>query len=153
MLHLAYHHAVEVYQSSLKPVFMYTQTLSIRPCFTHTRTHTLSLDDMRWVYNTYASDWHLSDLSCNMYKVYSFYRDFCIYKSGFLNFHSNNCLSSSLPCPSQQSYNVCHACEWANTLFFLQECRLCICWNDPGPANICRNFWYSWTAAEDLEGE
>ncbi|KAM9010047.1 LOW QUALITY PROTEIN: cyclin-dependent kinase 15 [Ara ararauna] len=30
------------------------------------------------------------------------------------------------------------------------ESRLYICGTDPGPANICRNFWYSQTAAEEL---
>lgn len=147
MLPPAYHHTVKVYQPSLKLVFIYIYIDTPHPA------HALLLDDMRWVYNTYTSDRYFSDLSCKIYRVYCLCQDFCIYKSGFLNFHSNNYRSSFLPCPSQQTYYICHVCEWVNTLGFLQECRLYICWNDPGPANICRSFWYSWTAGEDLGGE
>lgn len=69
------------------------QTPHVLPCF----THTLWLDDTRWVYNNYTSDRYFSDLSCNICRVYSLYQDFCIYKSGFLDFHSSNYLFSSPP--------------------------------------------------------
>lgn len=91
MLYPAYHHSVEDCQSSLKPVFItYTQTPYVLPFFSHTHL----LHDMRWVYNTYTSDWYFSDFTA--YSIHSLYQDFCIYKSGFLNFHPNSYCSTIL---------------------------------------------------------